>query len=375
MVLAALGYAAHFLAAKSNIATNVVHHSVIDCDLHNELPSLQTLYPYLAPHWVDYCNGSGFTEPDSGDYPRKSLVNSNSSVGDGNELPTSGLSVLRTQALDVFSSEIGILNCAYRVSAVHNSDLAAALSTALNQWQITEWLDREPRLRGSIVVPSKQPEAAALEIDRFGDHPSFVQVILPVRSEAPYGNHRYDPIYSAAVRHDLVVGIQYGGSTGLPSTPNGWALTYWEEYAGMAQVFQSQVMSLIVEGVFDRFPTLRVVLIEGGWTWLPSLMWRIDKEWKGLRQNTPWVSRLPSKYIHEHLRLTTQPMDLPPSERQLQQLMNQLESQEMLLFSTNYPHNRYSTLNQALPVGIDNIVLAKILAENARSFYRLKKTA
>lgn len=352
---------------------NVLHHSVIDCDLHNELPSLQTLYPYLAPHWVDYCNESGFTEPDSGDYPKHSPRNSKPGIASGIELPSSGLAELRTQALDVWSSEIGILNCAYRVSAVHNSDLAAALATALNQWQIIEWLNLEPRLRASIVVPSQQPELAAREIDCFGDHPGFVQVILPVRSEAPYGNRRYDPIYSAAVRHDLVVGIQYGGSTGLPSTPAGWALTYLEEYAGMAQVFQSQVMSLIIEGVFDRFPRLRVVLIEGGWTWLPSLMWRMDKEWKGLRHNTPWVSRLPSAYIREHLRLTTQPLDQPPNVLQSQQLMDQLESDEMLLFSSDFPHYRYSTLVQALPTGIDKIVLAKILAENARSFYKLAR--
>ena len=352
---------------------NVLHPSVIDCDLHNELPSLQTLYPYLAPHWVDYCNESGFTEPDSGDYPKNSRLNSKLFFSEGIDLSSSALSALRTQALDVWSSEIGILNCAYRVSSVHNSDLAAALATALNQWQIIEWLNLEPRLRASIVVPSRQPELAAREIDRFGDHPSFVQVILPVRSEAPYGNRRYDPIFSAAVRHDLVVGIHYGGSTGSPSTPAGWALTYLEESAGMAQVFQSQVLSLIVEGVFDRFPTLRVALIEGGWTWLPSLMWRMDKEWKGLRHNTPWVSRLPSVYIHEHLRFTTQPLDQPPNVRQIQQLMDQLESEEVLLFSSNYPNNCFSKLEQALPTGLGEIVKLKILAENARGFYKLTK--
>jgi uncharacterized protein len=173
------------------------------------------------------------------------------------------------------------------------------------------------------------------------------------------------------VRHDLVVGIQYGGAPGHPSTPSGWALTYLEEYAGMAQVFQSQVISLIIEGVFDRFPTLRVALIEGGWTWLPSLMWRLDKEWKGLRHNTPWVKRLPSAYLREHIRLTTQPMDAPPDAQQFRQIMDQLESDELLLFATDYPHWHFDTPEEALPLHLDEPLLRKILSENARQFYRL----
>ena len=62
----------------------------------------------------------------------------------------------------------------------------------------------------------------------------------------------------------------------------------------MSQVFQAQVLSLVSEGVFDLFPSLRVALIEAGFTWMPSLMWRFDKEWRGLRHLTPWVKRLPS---------------------------------------------------------------------------------
>ncbi|MFN8488450.1 MAG: amidohydrolase family protein [Caldilineaceae bacterium] len=345
---------------------------IIDCDIHNELPSLQTLYPYLPEHWVAYCNESAFVGPDANDYPKgaPTTARPETKPASGNP-PGSDLALLREQTLDAWNAEVGILNCAYRVTSVHNQDLAASLATAINRWQIDEWLDKEPRLRASIVVPSQNPLLAAQEIERVGDHPGFVQVILPVRSEAPYGNRRYDPIYEAATRHNLVVGIHYGGAPGLPSTPAGWALTYLEEYAGMAQVFQSQVISLIIEGAFDRFPGLRVVLIEGGWTWLPSLMWRIDKEWKGLRHNTPWVKRLPSEYMREHIRLTLQPVDAPPDPSHLRQIIEQIESDEMLMFSTDYPHWQFDTPDEALPLTLKEPLLGKILAENARAFYRL----
>jgi predicted TIM-barrel fold metal-dependent hydrolase len=346
-------------------------HKVIDCDIHNELPALTSLYPYLPDHWVAYCNESAFVGPDANDYPKGSPLTMQPGTKPASDNPPgSELALLREQTLDAWNAEVGILNCAYRVSSVHNHDLAAALATAINQWQIDEWLNKEPRLRASLVLPSQNPLLAAKEIDRFGDHPGFVQVILPVRSEAPYGNPRYDPIYEAATRHNLVIGIHYGGASGHPSTPSGWALTYLEEYAGMAQVFQSQVMSLVIEGAFDRFPTLRVALIEGGFTWMPSLMWRIDKEWKGLRHNTPWVKRLPSDYMREHIRLTIQPVDAPDA-KQLRQMIEQMDSDEMLMFSTDYPHWHFDTPADALPIALEEPLLTKILAENARSFYRL----
>lgn len=346
-------------------------HPVIDCDLHNELPALSALYPYLPDHWVDYCNESAFVGPDANDYPANAPITARAGAKPPNGPPGSDLALLREQALDALPAEYGILNCAYRVASVHNQDLAASLATAINQWQIDEWLEKEPRLRASIVVPSQNPERAAQEIDRFGGHPGFVQVALPVRSEAPYGNLRYDPIYEAAVRHDLVIGIHYGGAPGHPSTPSGWALTYLEEYAGMAQVFQSQVISLIVEGVFDRFPTLRVSLIEGGWTWMPSLMWRLDKEWKGLRHNTPWVKRLPSEYMREHMRLTLQPLDAPPDAAQFGQIVDQLDSDDLLMFATDYPHWHADAFDERLAARLGEPRLAKLMSENARKWYRL----
>ncbi|HET9222927.1 MAG TPA: amidohydrolase family protein, partial [Roseiflexaceae bacterium] len=226
-------------------------------------------------------------------------------------------------------------------------------------------------LRASLVVPSQQPDMAAQEIERLGGHPGFVQVFLPARSAALYGNRRYHPIYEAAVRHNLAIGIHFGGAPGNPPTPSGWPSYYIEEVAGMAQIFQSQVISLIVEGVFDQFPELRVALIESGVTWLPSLMWRLDKEWKGLRREVPWVKRLPSQYIRDHIRLTTQPLDAPPDPQHVQQIIEQLGSDELLMFATDYPHWHFDAPGEAIPAGLPASLERKIKFENARAFYRL----
>ena len=272
--------------------------------------------------------------------------------------------------LDPLQVDNGVLDCAYRVQGVHNPDLAAALASAINRWQAEHWLDRDPRA-GFHCGPHPESLLAAREIDGWGDDPRFVQVVMPVRSLVPYGNRMYDPIYEAADRHGLVVGIQFGGAPGHPPTPSGWLSTYLEEYAAMAQVFQSQVTSLIVEGVFDRFPNLRVALIEAGCSWMPSLMWRLDKEWRGLRRDIAWVKRPPSDYIRQHIRLTLQPMDGPPSPKQLLEVIGQLDSEEMLMFATDHPHWHFDRLEEAFPAGLSESLARRVLADNARAFYRL----
>ena len=345
---------------------------VIDCDLHNRTPSLEMLYPYLPDHWRDHCEESGFFGPDANDYPEGAPTSTRPEITEPSaDRPQSDLALLREHALDPWGVQYGILTCAYRAQSVHNEDLAAALASAINDWQIEHWLDPEPRLRGSLIVPSQNPELAAREIERLGDHPGFVQVMLPARSQAPYGNRRYHPIYAAAVHHDLVVGIHYGGAPGLPPTSVGWPSTYLEEYVGMSQVFQAQVLSLVSEGVFDQFLSLRVALIEAGFTWMPSLMWRFDKEWRGLRHLTPWVKRLPSAYIREHMRMTLQPIDEPPTAEQLLQIIGQLDSDDFLMFSTDYPHWHFDSPEEAFPAKLPPSLARKILSENAREFYRL----
>src|SRR5882724_8261185 len=188
---------------------------VIDCDIHNAVPSVEALFPYLSEHWREYIRTSAFKGPVDTAYPPRAptTVAPGIAVLDGKPAGSS-LESIQKDVLDPWNVEVGILNCAYAVDSLHNPDTAAAMASAVNDWLIAEWLDKEPRLRASVVVPTKVPEMAAREIDRVGGHPGFVQVLLPVRSEAPYGHRRYVPIFEAAVRNNLAVSLQFGGSPG-----------------------------------------------------------------------------------------------------------------------------------------------------------------
>lgn len=342
----------------------------IDCDLHPTVASIDVLMPYLPAYWREQISQSGFKGPIDSAYPASAATSARPDLPAGHSgTAAEQLRALGALALDPLPITYGILNCAYAIDSLHNPDAAAALASAVNDWLAAEWLAAEPRLRAALVVPSQYPELAAKEIARLGSHPGFVQVLLPVRSAMPYGNRSFHPLFAAAARHDLPVGIHFGGAPGNPPTPAGWPSFYLEEYAGMASVFQSQLLSMVSEGLFDQFPALRVVLIESGCTWLPSLMWRFDKEWKGLRREVPWVRRPPSDYIREHVRLTLQPFDAPPEPGQLLRLIDRLGSEDMLLFASDYPHWHDDTpaLLDALPDGMRK----KILHDNASALYRL----
>jgi predicted TIM-barrel fold metal-dependent hydrolase len=237
-----------------------------------------------------------------------------------------------------------------------------------------EWLDREQRLRASIVVPIESPELAVDEIEHWAKDERFVQVLILVMGEMPLGKRHYWPVYAAAARHGLPIGIHAGSSFRHPTTPVGWTSYYAEDYVNQAQAFQTQLTSLICEGVFSKFPKLRVVLLESGFTWLPAHLWHLDKFWRGLRMEVPWVDRPPLAIVRDQVRLTIQPCDAPPDPAHMQRLMEHLGSEELLLFSTDYPHWQFDG-EEALPNGLPEHLIRKILIDNPRATYpRLKET-
>jgi predicted TIM-barrel fold metal-dependent hydrolase len=367
---------------------NGVRHASIDAAIHNEVPSARALFPYLPPYWVEHIQNTMFKGPTEFYYPPTAPITARPGSRPARRerelfaagrpaasVPTvvpaaSDLEMVRQQVLDAERLEIAVLCSPYPVDGLHNPDAAIALTRAFNDWQIAEWLDKEPRLRASIVIPIQLPAQAAEEIDRVAHHPGFVQVALPVRTERPLGSRLYHPVWDAIARHHLVAAIQFGGVPGNPPTPSGWPSYFYEEYVGAALTFASQLTSIVSEGVFDQFPTLRVLLVESGFTWLPAHMWRFDKEWRNLRRLVPWVKRPPSEYIREHVRLTVQPLDAPAEPRPLLEVVDQLGSDDMLLYASHYPRvhaaDPESTLIQYLPEQFAR----KVRGDNARRLYQ-----
>ena len=339
--------------------------SRVDCDVHPLTPSIEQLAPHLDEYWRSYVAECGFRQPAgiAASYPPNAPTSG---------LPGGGAPLGELLAhLDGSGADRAILNCVYGLEGLRNVDFASALASAVNDWLAADWLAADARLRASIVVKAEDAEGAVREIGRRARDPRFVQVLLPARSERPYGNRSYFPVLAAAAEAGLPVAIHFGGCTGLPPTPVGWPTHYVEEHVGMMYAFEAQLTSLVAEGAFERLPQLRIVLAESGFTWLPSLMWRLDKEWRGLRREIPWVSTRPSESIRRHLRVTVQPIDGPGHSAALLRVLDQIGADQMLLFSSDFPHRHSAGFEQAFGGALGTEREHAILHANAQALYRL----
>lgn len=260
------------------------------------------------------------------------------------------------------------------VSLINSIDVANGLASAWNDWQIENYLKADKRILGSICVNMSDPTAAVKEIQRMAKAPQMVQVLISGESHQLYGHRQYYPVYEACQDLNLPLALHPGQEGVLRSaTPSGRPSTYLEWHTVIPLTFQAHVVSMICEGVFEKFPRLHVVLVEGGISWLPPLLWRLDKNFKALRSTAPWLRKLPSEYALSHLHLTTQPVEEPPKPEYLLQMFEMVRAERTVMFSSDFPHWDYDDPLRSLPRGVTADVRRQILHDNAYSLYRLNR--
>ena len=343
---------------------------LVDCDIHNTITA-EALGPHLPRAWQSYHKEFGRRQLPGDFYPKAMpFASRTDSWPPSGGPPGSDLAFLRSQLLDRWPIEIGILNTLITIRN-QERDYDAAIASAANACQIEQWLSPEPRLRASLLVPFEDAPLAVAEIKRHAGDRRFVQILIPSRTSRPLGQRYYWPIFEEAVASNLPVAIHFGGwAGGSPISGAGWPSYYLEYHTGMSQTFQSQLISLIYEGVFEAFPALKFVFVEGGLGWIPSMLWRLDRTWSHLRAEVPRVKELPSETFRRHFWMTTQPIEEPPLAEQFEGLLVQLGMNDRLLFSTDYPHWDFDNPDHALPSRIPQGLRSRIYRDNARALYR-----
>jgi uncharacterized protein len=293
----------------------------------------------------------------------------------------SSLEQLRAQLLDPWGVEFGVLSFddAMLSPGMPNTHLARVVVQACNDWTIDRWLTPEPRLRGLVLVPTQVPDDAADEIARVGSHPQMAGVLMCVNGlSKPFGHPAYHAIYAAAAEHDLPVVFHAGGDaiseTVSHPTAGGLPATYAEYNVFAPQALATHLVTMVGQGVFERFPGLRVMFVGAGVTWISTLVWRFDTEYMTFRREAPWLRKDPGDYIRTSVRFGTYPLERTKDPDTLRRLLSLHEGlDDLLIFGSGYPlwdADDPQEVARRLPVGWSH----KVLYENARAFFRHEPT-
>lgn len=358
---------------------NVSRLAIADCDIHPRTPGAgsiggisKALFPYMSKRWQDHIAEFGVSYRQQWEkgsaYPKAQPMACRRDAWPEGGTPGSDLAFMARQHLDPNNVALGILNPLGAGQGAQNPELSAAITHATNHWQKAEWTSKDSRLKGSVVVPYEDGYASAKEIELWAGDSDFRQVLLLSRTGEPLGQRRYWPIYEAAQAANLAVGIHAFGYGGWPVSGGGWPSYYIEEMVGHSQAQQALLISMIFEGVFERFPDLKVVLVEAGLAWGASLMWRMDRQFEKLRRETPHLKMKPSEYMKRNVWFTTQPIEEPEPRIHLAEAIEWI-GWDRILFATDYPHWDFDDPAHALPFKMDEKQRRMIFRENAQSVY------
>jgi predicted TIM-barrel fold metal-dependent hydrolase len=153
--------------------------------------------------------------------------------------------------------------------------------------------------------------------------------------------------------------------------PFGVPTSFCEYHTGVTMQAQYHLVSLITSGALVKYPNLHVVFNEYGVAWLPFVMWRLDMEYRAARDELPWLTELPSEYIRQRVRFTTQPLEEPNNPQDLVTLLSLVGGEDMLMFSSDYPHWDADNPDRTLR-GFSEEARYKIFYDNARRLLNLE---
>jgi predicted TIM-barrel fold metal-dependent hydrolase len=185
----------------------------------------------------------------------------------------------------------------------------------------------------------------------------------------PVHHNDYMPIYRALEERNLPLGFHAVFHSRAPAR----GVNRFLSAHALGFVLHSLVhlTNLVINGIPERFPNLKVIWIEAGLAWLPFIMQRLDNEYMMRTSEAPLLKKKPSEYIRDNFYFTTQPMETGDLDA-LQTTFRMINAENRLLFASDYPHwdfNLPSTVYD-LPF-LSEYAKRRILGENANELFRI----
>lgn len=278
--------------------------------------------------------------------------------------------------MDRFNTDYAILHGHQMegISGLPERDFAVALSSAYNDYVLDNFVDDYDGLKGMIRVAQQAPKRAAEEIDRMAGESEMVGVHLSLNQNEVMGDRKFDPIFEAAADHGLPIDYHIGGSANMP-----WAGKWGgpelqsslEDVTAANQHIMSNIVSMIFNGVPERYPDLHHVFVEGGVTWLPWLMGRMDKNYNRRKHALPWLARKPSEYLLDNFSFTSQPLEDTAGTSNLRAIFEMFDAKHTLMYATDVPHWNFDYPSVLTIPKLSEETERRIFGENALEVYRI----
>jgi predicted TIM-barrel fold metal-dependent hydrolase len=352
---------------------------IVDCDVHvHESPG--ELAPYCDMPWRVALDNIKDREETYLDIPSFSP-----GVSDGSyqaKFPTGheGARMVETreqmrQELDEIYVDIGILfpDHLLKLPVLTQVEYPAAIARAYNAWLLDNWCSVDKGLLGLVVACTQDPEDAVREIEKYANTPEMVGVYLPCAGLDPlWGDRKYDPIYEAAQAADLPVLLHSVTVTHpvFPFNNHGFNTELGRHTCSHTFSIMANIVHMITNGVCVRYPDLRIAVTEAGVSWVPFLMWKLDKEYLERRREVPFLEERPSHYLKRWF-FATQPIEEPENLRELATLMELYDGENNTIFASDWPHHDFDHPMKVHQVPLSNEARRKVFGENALRLFKI----
>jgi uncharacterized protein len=290
--------------------------------------------------------------------------------------PASYLPEERVRMLDAWRVDKGVLFPTVGILwDVADNELAAAYARAYNNWVHEFAAAASGRVIPIAHLALQDPASALAELRRCLKL-GFKGIFLapePITGRR-FSHPDFDPIWreceAAEVPVCLHVIVRFNRAPGLLGTfyqPGDFRAVFGFALGGFAQVVPA-MMTMVADGLFDRFPRLKVLCVEAGCGWAPYIMDRMDEKYAHLGWTFPTKLK-PSDYLRRNIWVVAE-----PEERTIGAVMD-LMGEDRVLWGSDFPHID-STLEaprlireSAASLGPER--RAKLMGENARALFPL----
>jgi len=249
---------------------------------------------------------------------------------------------VRLADMDRYSVDMEVVSLTAPGVQAFDAELGTELAILANDMLAEQVALHPTRLAGLAAVAPQSPEGAAREIQRAMTSLGLSGVIINSHTHGEFlDDPKYAPIFEAAV--------QYGAPIYLhPTFPPDSMLAPYNDYGMMGALwgFQAEcslhVVRMILSGLFDRYPRLRIVLGHLG-EGIPYWLGRLDNRYQNIRRRggfaalgmTP-LERLPSDYFKANFYVTTSGMN----DHQVLEYCVERLGAERVMFAIDYPYER-----------------------------------